>query len=1127
MFLTVTCNISYAGQEPAAQLENTKTDQSHTIRIDKKTDDLFSTPIRFNIPSQKLSKAILRFGEQADISVLIQHEAGELTTDGLIGDYSPLNGLEQLLRGNELEIEKAGNGFVIMQKPQKFQQQTVAQVSNKQIRGNPAIGAIFLSSSVPATAQTDEIAIEQIVVTGSLIRRTEGFTSASPMVQITAQDLQDQGTVTMAEVVNNMTYNMGTGLTNRNTGGDHTTRINLRGLGSRATLMLLDGKRIADDNVQLLVPMIAIERMDIVVDGAAATYGTDAVAGVVNLIPYSRFEGFEVEVFSEDTERDDPFWERQVSILAGHSIGDSISLGGAASFKRTNPMDQVSRPGYLAGLRTNSLSNPASHQVPQRDDNGDLTGVVASTVDPLCGTGPQVPEVNGYPFGILDPSGEECLLEWTSDRNLRNTRIHSQFYGKATYDVNPGFTISSAISFSRSDVESQEYSSFPVQNESALPLVRGELPGNPFRAVSGDGRELFAVPSRDAGGNIIMDGYNRPLPQRGSDGNVMLASNRFSPIGSDPLGGVPFNEDTKLQGWEPFGKFGGSVCPQVMYDRTKKITGRDDLCLNYRNFDQRLWRYDLDAEFDVPGLEGWEGRAFYTYSSFNDVSRRHKHMSRSALEQGLNCDVVTDVISCFNPFAATIDSPFNTPQHVADSIMTNDRQNVENILQTFDIHFNGTIPLGDFELPGGIIGAAIGYQRRDENQKIIPAASSISGDGLLTSQEFPRDQGRTVDASFAELLLPILPELEMGFNIRTEEFSTGQDDTITKLGIAYSPFDWIALRGTTGEAFVAPSMTQLDSPETCGLSGVEDPFTGTQGFVASCSTGNPNLVSESSDVTSIGFDLSPIEGLTLSATWSEVDFTDRIVNTNGQVILDLDFNRFKEATGFTATAANPYPTRDVMRAWNANPASSERITRTPDTIQIIDQVDTGSTNAANVIVKSVDMNLNYFKPFRDWGTFVLNIDATHTLNFEYQQTILDDVIEGAGKANIRTRTAPAVAEWRSNASLSWSLGPHRANLTARYISAVDYDGPQFEFTAVLPGSTWRQVDTIRPWTSMDMFYTYAAEDLPVFGGDGTLSIGLRNAFDREAQKSPGVGGHVGELQNPMGRMLYGRLNLRF
>lgn len=114
------------------------------------------------------------------------------------------------------------------------------------------------------------------------------------------EDLQAEGTINMGQVVQNMTYNAGSAVTNTIQGTfSNTTAFNLRGLGSNAILQLMDGKRVPTDNVNVLMPGIAIERMEIVTDGAAALYGTDAVAGVVNIVPVTSYDGLKIEAIGE------------------------------------------------------------------------------------------------------------------------------------------------------------------------------------------------------------------------------------------------------------------------------------------------------------------------------------------------------------------------------------------------------------------------------------------------------------------------------------------------------------------------------------------------------------------------------------------------------------------------------------------------------------------------------------------------------------------------------------------------------------------------------------------------------------------------------------------------------------
>ena len=107
------------------------------------------------------------------------------------------------------------------------------------------------------------------MVTGSFIRRSEGFTAASQVTQLSAEDLEAEGTMNLGEVIQNLSFVNGasSAITNTIQGTDsRSSTIDLRGLGPRSTLTLLDGKRLANQNVNALIPTIAIQRMDIVSD---------------------------------------------------------------------------------------------------------------------------------------------------------------------------------------------------------------------------------------------------------------------------------------------------------------------------------------------------------------------------------------------------------------------------------------------------------------------------------------------------------------------------------------------------------------------------------------------------------------------------------------------------------------------------------------------------------------------------------------------------------------------------------------------------------------------------------------------------------------------------------------------
>ncbi|MEX1196683.1 MAG: TonB-dependent receptor [Pseudohongiellaceae bacterium] len=980
-----------------------------------------------------------------------------------------------------------------------------------------AVSAALLSTAGAnlAVAQ-NESEIEEVVVTGSFIRRSEGFTAASPVTTLTNEDLQAEGTVNMGQVVQNMTFNAGSAVTNTIQGtSSNTTAFNLRGLGSSATLLLMDGKRTPTNNVNVLLPNIAVERMEIVTDGAAALYGTDAVAGVVNLVPVTSYEGIKTELYYEQDDGPGDFNEKQGSVLFGTTIADEIDFVGAASFRTMDPLRWIDRPELMkAGLTSSGTANPGNWQVPVRDAQGNLTGETVGRPDPSCGTEREDPaQLGANPYGFLALGS--CWLDFGDSRDFREQNDIAQFFTNATWDVNPDLTLSSQLMFTRQTADRRTSASNPGGRTTDLPTVRGELPGNPFRAVNADGDPLYAQPRRDDQGNVVNDGYGRPLPMRGSDGNVVLAGNQFAPMGSDPNGGVPFYEDMGVTAWRVVGK--ADTCPTQ--------NAQDGSCARQDELDRRYSRVSFDAEFSVPYLDDWEGRAGYSFSRSLDKNTESQVWNYRAIADGLNCDVVNNVDGCFNPFGVT-NSEFATSQAVMDQIGLEPRRRYTDDLETFDLVLNGTIPTGDFQLPGGEIGAAFGLQRRNESLERIPDALTIAGEGLLGAQVAPFTSSRFVNAVMGEVLLPITSNFEVNVAARNESFSGGQEDSIVKLSAVYEPTDWLGLRGTWGEAFLAPTMNQLDAPRDCGLTLLDDQFSNFNAYVNSCQQGNPNLESESSESWTLGVDLVPTDDLTMSLTWSETDFTNRIVSTTTQDLMRKDWANFQMETGFTPTEANPNPSNEQIRNWIANPASDERIIRAASDPTFITEVIQSDSNASAMLVKALDMEVNYNYPMQDWGTVGVNLSATMMDTYEFQvDPLTDPVRDAVGNHNNDYGAVPAIPEWRANLRLNWTYGDHIVSATTRYVDAVNYDANNYSFQSLFPHSNWRSVDTIRAWTQMDWFYTYRGLDL---GGMETgVTVGMRNAFDRQPQKVGMTSGIVGELQDALGRVMYARFSHEF
>jgi iron complex outermembrane recepter protein len=963
-------------------------------------------------------------------------------------------------------------------------------------------------SLLPLAGQTiaQDESIEEVVVTGSFIRRSEGFQSASQATQLTAEDLEAQGTLNLGEVIQNLTFVNGaaSAITNTIQGtSDRSSNIDLRGLGPRSTLTLLDGKRLANQNVNTQIPTIAIQRLDIVADGAAALYGNEAVAGVVNFVPYKSFDGLRVETYAEGDDRGD-YDEHSVQMLWGGDIGD-LDVVVAGQFRSNSRLGWDERPVLANSGLTISSNSPGNWSAPVRGADGQYTGAFKNAIDPACGSRAERDEYRtdqvSSPYGLA--YGTTCFFEFGDTRSYREPTDNNKLYTNMTWEVDDSLTLSAQAYRARQHQTSYTSTSNPGNSRiGELGSIRGELPGNPFRALDAAGNQLYGI---DANGDGVPD---RGAADLNNDGLMDYL------ISGTANNGIPLSEDVRPRTLRPINK-------------TNTIpTGHSYDYDNLADYLDTVSRVSFQADFQVPFLDGWEGMAAWTQSESTLQIMSNQNYDIEAMKKGLACDVVNDRDACYNPFFVT--DPSNlTSIHVLNDIAARDTEYEFDELTTIDVILNGEVPLGGFELPGGPIGAAIGYQLRQDSFTNTPSAVELMGNTWIggTEPEVITSGSRDVDSYFAEFAIPVLDNFELEAAVRREEFSTGQSSTDPKFGATFAPTDWLTLRGTQGTAFIAPTLNQLYDPVSCGLSTVTDRFGPFSAFTTACQGGNGALKNETADTQSLGFDIV-FENWDVHVTWNNTAFENRIVTTTGQQIAEIDFQNYKQWSGFSGNgigAANQ-PAAGQLAAWLASGLSDPRIVRSPTDIYEILQVSTGDSNASIVDVTSYDLQANYRLSFNRLGDFRFNLQATYVDSFLYQEDPTKPIVEAAGKYNDTTGVAPEMPQLKANLQINWSKGDHSVNAIVRYVDDMPYDGPLFTILDAFSGfnrpGNISQTGVLA-WTDMDIGYTYRG--LEFMGSDVNFTVGSRNVFDREAQRSPEFAGVLGGLQDPMGRNIYARI----
>ena len=874
----------------------------------------------------------------------------------------------------------------------------------------------------------------------------------------------------------------------------------MRGLGASSTLTLLDGKRLASQNVNALIPTIAIQRMDIVADGAAALYGSEAVAGVVNFVPYKSYDGLKIDTYAEQDERGD-YDQQSIQAMWGGQIGE-IDVVLATQHNTNSRLGWDERSDLANAGLTVSSNAPGNWYTPDRDAAGQYTGTRSRTPDPSCAPSASrtgyTPDVANIPFGVR--LGNSCLFDFGDNRSYREPMQTNQYYGNATWEVDENLTLS--LQGFRTYLRENTFTSTSNPGNSRigeLPAVRGEIPGNPFRALDANGNQLYGI---DANGDGVPD---RGTSDLNNDGTMDYLISGITP------NGVLLNEDVVPRTLRPINK---------THTRSSGHTEDGD---NKGNSTDKISRWSAQADFTVPFIDGWEGMASYTHNTKDLTFMSNQNYDITAMIQGLNCDVVRDRQSCYNPFFVT-DQANNNSLQVMDAIAARDKEFNRSQLDVIDIVLNGEVPLLGFEFPGGPVSAAVGYQFRDDKFTNTPSAVELAGDTWIggTAKETITSGSREVDAYFAEFSVPVLSNLELELAVRREEFSTGQSATTPKYGLTYAATDWLTLRATQGDAFIAPSLTNLFNPVSCGLSTVTDRFGPFSAFTTACGGGNPNLTNEESTSQQLGFDIV-LGDFDMQVTWNNTEFSNRIIGINGQDIMQLDFLNFQRATGFAGDGLpGNQPSEQQLRDWVASPASNKDIIRDPGDIFTILQVNNTSTiNAESVEVEAIDIAANYRLSTNDWGNFRFGLQATFIDHFFYQGDASAPVVDGAGLYNDVTGAAPELPEWKANLNIGWSMGNHNINTITRYIDSMPYDGPQYTFLDGIGGFVRPQnMDTVDTWVQVDASYTYRG--IEMFGGEGAFTIGSRNLFDKDPQPSPEFAGVIGGLQDPMGRNIYAR-----
>ncbi|GAB2509231.1 TonB-dependent receptor [Pseudoxanthomonas sangjuensis] len=743
-------------------------------------------------------------------------------------------------------------------------------------------------STSPTAAQARTL--EAVQVTGSRIKRTD-IETALPVTIIQKADIEAQG-ITSAEQLlmqlnisssggDNLASN--TGIASAQARGNNgVSGANLRMQGADATLVLLNGRRVSAHGLagQVVdlnsIPFAAIERVEVLRDGASAMYGTDAIGGVINFVTKTDYQGLTLTGGADVTEEGGGNIYR-ASMLGGFGDLDTDrwNVWMAVSAKKNELLNGWDRD-FTNSLRPERGLVPDTSGTPLANVvNGTGSLIGGGLTDPADGTTQQHINIADLPGGIGcenagDMMGEmvgqiwnyssrnyACSWDYGRARVLQQPQKSLQFVGRATFKVGDNHQFYAEAM--GSDVESRRRFEALQITTTATPTAT-TLDAYPLNALTQDTYDMVYDAIVDYFGEQANLAYGSPIAYR----------------------------------WRCY------ACGSREYTTTTR---------------------SLRLMF---GAEGSIGTWDYTTGLSRSSSK-----AESVLTDGF---YYTDQLKAM--LGSGLLNPFLLPGQeqsaeakaalVAASAAGTQLYNGETSTTTFDATFSGG--LGFHLWASEEVQAAVGAEWRREEYEFggpdrwdtdkYPTSSATPGGSAWIYQAagdatfyMPKKE-RTVKAAFAEFLVPVVDSLNLTLSGRYDEYSGFGGTFNPKYSFKWQPIDWLAFRGSYSTGFKVPTFAQLfrrtlESPTLGSGDDIADPATCPGGnpdpnvpgceaiFPIRLTGGNPNLKPEESEQRSVGVVLAPTSNFNISIDWWEIERLSTIRGTN-LTQLKEDYEIFQE-----------------------------------------------------------------------------------------------------------------------------------------------------------------------------------------------------------------------------------------
>ncbi|TMO86859.1 TonB-dependent receptor domain-containing protein [Pseudoalteromonas ruthenica] len=948
-----------------------------------------------------------------------------------------------------------------------------------------ALGVGISSFVMPqALAAGDEEAkdIEVIAITGSRIRQP-GAVSASPITSIGEKELRFQQEPEVEQILRTLPSTIPGDGSNVNNGSGGAATVNLRGLGSQRSLILVNGRRMIPYNYNgsvdtSVIPSALVERIDVVTGGASAVYGSDAIAGAVNFVLKDNFEGIALDTSHQQTDESDGD-KSNISLTIGSNLADD--RGNVVLSLDWMKRDQVllgDRPLGLLGIETASGANyeqflngqppvpaPSECEAPNSVESGGSTTAMPTRFG-IVGAGTAGQFRND---GTL--AADTCSVFNFNPYNFYQTPSE-RYSGTALarYNLTDDHEVYSSLTYSSISVDTQVAPSGTFGASFELPL---------FNPLIGDQAQQFMI---DTGNNALADG--------------LLSDSNWNDVNGN---GVVDSED---------------YLTVQLRRRTLELGPRTE-------------RYDTSLFQFVTGVKGyvfddWEYDVSFQYGESNRTTVRGGYTNltniQNALEteDGVTClngDPTCVPINLFGGFGTITDEMAGYATAIALQ-----QQKYSQRIATATI--NGPIEFIEVPGAGAPLSMSFGYEYRkekglfepDECLKLAPASCQGGAGG----NQLPIEGGFSVDELFMEGYLPVLDgmafadTLDVEFGFRWADYDTVGSNETWKLGFNWRPVSSVLVRVMQQQATRAPNVGEIASPVVTGLDNatsdpcsvanagnisaelrqlcistgmtdaqvgnVQDVISGQVQVISGSDPLNPPDAEEASTFTA-GIVWTPefdtLQNFTISLDYYDIDIDDIIGEFSAQEILDAC-----------------YKLGDAQEC--------AKIQRVGGDLTVAGAgIEQFTTNLKNLTAEGVELGFNFFVPLEDMGELQFSGTINKYLTQESQSSDTARIIDCNG---YYSASCDPLAEMRWVQRTTWAMDDFTLSLQWRHIDGIDAE-------PVVADDYFPEFRSIDSYDYFDLYANYHLTD------NITASLGIDNLFEKDP---PVVGNEAGDTSSNSG-----------